>query len=339
MTKNNKNKEDIDLGDLMSLINKVFNKIYSFFAGIFYVAISFLKLLKQNIIKITIVGAIGGAIGLYTELAEPTLYKSNLIVSPNFNSSVLLYNNIEYYNNLTKQKHFTKLAKTFKIDESVASSLVKFTIKPIKSENDIFNAYKNNIVANEKDTTIIKKIYPYKNFKESFTYLDYKLHDIEVLSNRSDVFKKLENTILLSARENNYFKRLSKLNSQNINRTDSLLRKDLNYSESLMETYIKIMPLEAKSKASNSTTISFGEKKMIVKELEIFNTRSEINTDLTDLLDSKTKGNKIINVISSFQPIGNKVSGVLKNYIFLYSALGIGLSILMILIIKLYKII
>jgi ribosomal protein L6P/L9E len=41
---------------------------------------------------------------------------------------------------------------------------------------------------------------------------------------------------------------------------------------------------------------------------------------------------EVINVISSFQPIGSEIKGVTKNYAFLLAILGVGFMILVLLL-------
>ena len=71
------------------------------------------------------------------------------------------------------------------------------------------------------------------------------------------------------------------------------------------------------------------------KELEVFETGRKINYDLKKLVEEKSNKFEVINVISSFQPIGSEVKGVTKNYVFLLGLLGGILVILLLLLIKL----
>jgi hypothetical protein len=64
----------------------------------------------------------------------------------------------------------------------------------------------------------------------------------------------------------------------------------------------------------------------------LFETNREINADLEDISTQKSTKNEIINVLSSFQAIGTEIKGITKNYAFLFSFIGAGLMVLLILI-------
>jgi ribosomal protein L6P/L9E len=50
------------------------------------------------------------------------------------------------------------------------------------------------------------------------------------------------------------------------------------------------------------------------------------------VISSKSNMYEVINVISSFQPIGSEIKGVTKNYAFLLAIVGVGFMILVLLL-------
>jgi len=241
-----------------------------------------------------------------------------------------LYNNISYYNDLVKQKDTANIQKTFKIDKETAASLKKFTIEPIINENDIINSYNDFIL--DVDTTTVKS-YNFEDFKASFSLLDYKIHKINVVSEKSDVFDKLDEVILSSVIKNKYFNRVKELTNENLNRTDSLLRTNLAQIDSLRVVYMKVMLEEAK-KQNSGTSIDLGGEMRTTKELELFETNREINEELEDIVKDKSEKYEVINVISNFQPIGSEIKGVTRNIAFQLSVLGALAMIFILLLIK-----
>lgn len=328
----NDNEEEVDLGSLFVIIGKGFSRFFNFigsiFKGIFHVFISILLFLKKNIIKIGIATIIGGVLGIFLEVKKDKTYGSDLLVKPNFKSTTQLYNNIHFYNDLVKQKDTAALQKVFKLDKLTAASLKKFTIEPVINENDIINSYNDFIL--EVDTTTVKS-YDFENFKTSFTELDYKIHKINVISEKNDVFDKLGDVILSSVIKNKYFNRVKELTNENLNRTDSLLRSNLGQIDSLRIVYMKVMLEEAK-KQNSGTSIDLGGEKRTTKELELFETNRKINKDLEDIVQDKSEKYEVINVISNFQPIGYEIKGISKNYGFLLALLG-ALSVIFVLLI------
>jgi hypothetical protein len=328
------NEEEVDLGSLFIIIGNGFKKLFNFigsvFKGLFHFLISILIFLKDNIVKIGIAAFIGFAIGVFLQVKSADKYESQMLVQPNFKSANQLYNNISYYNDLVKQKDTANIQKTFKIDKETAASLKKFTIEPIINENDIINSYNDFIL--DVDTTTVKS-YNFEDFKASFSLLDYKIHKINVVSEKNDVFNKLDEVILSSVIKNKYFNRVKELNNENLNRTDSLLRSNLGQIDSLRVVYMKVMLEEAK-KQNSGTSIDLGGKMRTNKELELFETNRKINEELEDIVKDKSEKYEVINVISNFQPIGSEIKGVTRNIAFQLSVLGALAMIFILLLIK-----
>ncbi|OAD46838.1 hypothetical protein [Polaribacter atrinae] len=331
-TNQKNNEEEIDLGSLFVLLGKGFSKFFNFigsiFKSIFNFLITILIFFKQHFIKIAIAAVIGAVTGVFLEVKKENLYASDLIVKPNFESTRQLYNNINYYNDLVKQKKAADLAKIFNLDEEAAASFKKFTITSIETENDIIDSYNQFIL--DVDTTTVKS-YKYEQFKTAFSNYDYKTHKIHVVSARNDVFNNLDEVIISSVVKNKYFNRLKELSNENLNRTDSLLRQNLGQVDSLRRVYMQVMVEEAK-KQSNGTNIDLGGVKSRTKELELFETNRKINAELKRVVDDKSEKYEVINVISNFQAVGYKISGVTQNYAFLLCVLGACLMVLFLLI-------
>lgn len=331
-TNKKNNEEEIDLGSLFTIVGRGFSKFFNFigniFKGIFHSIIIILIFLKENIIKIGIAAIIGLSVGVFLEVTKPNLYGSDLLVNPNFESSRQLYNNINFYNDLVKQKDTAGLAETFKLDKKTATTLKKFTIAPVKNENDIINSYNDFIL--EVDTTTVKS-YEYEEFKASFSDFNYKVHQISVIAEKNDVFKKLGDVIISSVVENKYYNRIKELTNENLNRTDSIYRQNITQLDSLRKVYMQVMIEEAK-KQSNGTNIDLGGEKRTTKELELFESSRKINYDLKKIAEDKAQKYEVINVISNFQPIGYEIKGVTKNYAFLLGIVGAGFMITIILL-------
>jgi len=328
----NKNEEEVDLGSLFVIIGRGFRNFFNFigniFKGIFHFIILILIFLKTNIVKIVIAAIIGGVIGAFIEFKKMDSYESEMLVQPNFKSGRQLYNNVNYYNDLVKQKDTASLENTFSISKKYAASLKKFTIEPIKTENDIINAYDDFVL--EVDTTTVKS-YTYDEFKSSFSEYDYKVHKINVIATKNDVFTKLDDVIISSIVKNKYFNRVKELTNENLNRTDSVLRQNLGQIDSLRKVYMQVMLDEAK-KETSGTSIDLGGEKRTTKELELFTTNKNINRDLKDIAEDKSEKYEVVNVISNFQPIGKKIDEIKKNYIFLFALVFALLAIVFVLL-------
>ena len=330
----NNNEEEVDLGSLFTIIGKGFSKFFNFigniFKGIFHFFISILIFLKENSFKIGIAAIIGFAVGIFLEVKSSDTYSSDMLVQPNFKSVSQLYNNINFYNDLVEQRDTLGIQNTFNLDKETAASLKEFSIEPIANENDIINAYNDFVL--EADTTTVSS-YTFEDFKASFKDLDYKTHKINVIAEKNDVFNKLDEIIISSVVKNKYFSRVKELTNENLNRTDSLLRQNLGQVDSLRKVYMQVMIEEAK-KQSNGTSIDLGGEKRSTKELELFATKQNLNSELTDIVIDKSEKYEVVNVISNFQPVGYKIDGVSENKAVQFSILGILLMVVILLFTK-----
>ena len=326
-TNQNNNEEEVDLGSLFVIIGRgfstLFNFIGTFFKFIFLSVIKALVFLKKNFRPIGIAVIIGGVIGGVKEFNKENLFYSQLVLEPNFKSTRQLYNNVNYYNDLVKQKDTAILQKIFNLEMSVAASLRKFQIQPVQIDSDIINSYNSLILSLD---TLSVKSFGYESFKESFTNYDYKFHRITVRAEKNDVFDKLADVIISSVVNNNYFNRIKTITNKNLNRTDSLYRQNLIQVDTLRNVYMKVM-IEESKKQTSGTSIDLGGQKSKTKEIDLFATNRKINQDLQEIAIRKSTEYDVINVISNFQPIGTKINFITENYIFLFGALGGGFMI------------
>ena len=334
-TAKNNNEEEVDLGSLFVIIGKGFSNLFNFigsiFKGIFHILISILLFFKIHFTKIIIAAVIGGVIGAVLENTSQDKYGSNLLVQPNFGSSLQLYKNINFFNDLVDQEKVLLLASIFNLDSITAAGFTKFEITPVVNNNDIINAYDKFIMTVD---TLTVKSYDFEEFKRSFTDYDYKFHDIVVEAKYNDVFNGLDEVIIASVISNNYFDRIKKLTNENLTRTDSLLRESLIKVDSLRQVYMRVM-LEESKKEFTGTSIDLGGSKTTTKEIELFSTDIKINEELGLIAVDIGEKSEVINVISNFQTIGYEIKGITKNYIFILAGLSFFITLLVILFIDL----
>jgi len=183
------NEEEVDLGSLFVIIGKGFSNLFQWigkiFKGVFHFIISILLFLKQYLLPIGIAAILGLILGVFLEIKSPKRYSSNLLLQTNFKSSRQLYDNIDFYNSLVKQKDTLGLEQTFGLDKQAAASLKKFTITPIKNQNDIISGYDELIL--KIDTATVRS-YEFEDFKKSFSDYDYKLHEITVIAEKNNIW-------------------------------------------------------------------------------------------------------------------------------------------------------
>lgn len=329
--------EEIELGSLFVIIGKGFSKLFkvieNIFKGVFDFFIQILLFIKQNLLKIGVTALIGGVIGFIIETQKEQKFGADMQVQPNFKSSRQLYNNINYYNDLVKQKDTTLLAKTFNISNIEAASLRGFSAEPVRTENDVLTSYDELILSVD---TLTVKSYSYNRFKVMFTDYDYRIHKINVEATKNNVFSKLGNVIISNITKNAYFNKFKELTNEDLNRSDSILRNNLKQIDSLRKVYMQAILDDAK-KESSGTNIDLGNSNKSVKELDLFETNRRLNKDLTKIAKAKSEKSEVVNIISNFQPVGYKIAGIKKNYAFLFAAAAAALMIFFLLLLKLNK--
>ena len=111
---------------------------------------------------------------------------------------------------------FEQSLMTAKLERVNIDTIVKklyTAIEPVKNEIDIISAY--DALIEDVDTLTVRS-YDLEGFTESFTDFDYKIHRMTVVSEKNDVFDKLNEPIISSLTKNKYFAYLKKLTNENI---------------------------------------------------------------------------------------------------------------------------
>lgn len=336
-TKKQNNDEELDLGSLFTVIGKGFKNFFNFigniFKGIFHRLILILIFFKLHVLKFSTAVLIGGIVGFFLENNKETKFSSNLIVKPNYESTQLLYENINYYNDLVKQQNTKHLASIFEIDSTKAASLRKFEITPLINSNDIINAYDEFIL--DVDTLTVKS-YDFDNFKASFTDYDYLVHNIKVEATVSDIFNDLEKIIINSIEKNTFFNKIKNLTRENLNRKDSILKANFIEVDSLRNVYMRAI-LDGSKNNSNGTNIDLGSKSNINKENDLFEIDRKIINDLNQTYQDIATKSEIINIISNFKSEGSEIKGITKNLIFIMAVLAFLFTLFLILLYDLNK--
>ena len=332
MSTNQTNNEEVDLGSLFKVIGRGFGNFFkaigNFFKAIFHYLILLLLFLRSNVLKLGLAALIGGGIGLFLDLSKPKIYSSTMIVEPNFKSTQQLYNNINFYHELVKQKDSVVLANVLGISKHEASKLKGFYIVPIRNNNEKLELFDDFI--EEVDTTTVKNI-DIKEFKRNFTDFDYKYHKIKVRSEINTIFDKISLPIINSIENNLYFKNQKLINDSNLSENEKLLKKSLIEVDTLRNVYNEVLLAEAK-KIEQGTNISLAEGSKKRGEIELFNQRLKLGKELIDNNKEKANTTEILNVVSSFNKVGAKERELFKKYTFQLAGLLFGLMLVFILV-------
>ena len=335
MSTDHPNNEEIDLGNLFKIIGKGFSNLFKaiggFFKEVFHYFVVLLIFFRNNALKLSLAALLGGGIGLFLDVTKPKTYSSTMIVEPNFKSTQQLYNNINFYHELVKQKDSVVLGNVLGLSPHEASKLKGFYIKPIRNENEKLERFDDFI--ERVDTATVKNI-NIKEFKRNFTDYDYKYHKIKVRSELNDIFNKISNPIINSIANNNYFKNQKQINDENLLVNEQLLKKSLTEIDTLRKIYNEVLIKEA-NKTESGTTITLAQGIKKTEEIELFNESLKLNEELIDNNKERASTTEILNVVSSFNKVGTKERSLFKKYTVLMAGLLCGLMLVFILVLRL----
>ena len=334
MSEQNQHKDtpdEVDLGQVFRMIgeglNKLFNFIWAVLKGVFNIIILFILFVRRHVLKFAMAVIVGAGIGYLLDRTQETVYGASLIVEPNFGSTQQLYKNIQYYNNLVAQGDTLLLASTFNLTSEEAASIRELEIKAVENQNSTLQAY-NKFLRQAIDSTL-RKNYSYEDFKNNVSEDDYSIHEIRVTALKNNIFRALQPVIIGSVTENTYFNIKKQIALGNLKRNDSVLKSAMAEVDSLRNIYTEVLLAEAKRENPQGTTsIVLAENSRKYNELELFNTKIRLKDELNENQIQRAESLEVINIISSFQPVGYKVNIIYKKYYFIFGIAGASLMFL-----------
>ncbi|MBU2995987.1 hypothetical protein KO500_06060 [Cellulophaga baltica] len=321
--------EEIDLGQLFQLIGNAFKKLFNFisniFKGVFDLLITLLFFIQKQFIKLTIVGIIGLAIGIYLDMNKEPKYISSMVIEPNFNSVQQLYNNVSFYNELAEAEDSTALAEALDISSKEAITIKKFEVESYSDDNQkvlLFDKFVRSL-----DTTTQRAI-DIESYLKNFNSLDARFHTVSVTATSNSIAKKIQNPIINSIDRNEYFNLQKQTSDKNIEFQEVIYNKQLSEIDSLQKLYKTVLIKQA-DKPMQGTNINLGgEGKSENKELAIINERDLLKQSLVELNEERANKSSILNVISAFPRKGVEIKGLFKSYKFLIPLFLIGMTLL-----------
>ncbi|WP_299212968.1 hypothetical protein [uncultured Aquimarina sp.] len=312
MSTQENSSEEIDLGQLFKLIGDGFNKLFRFigniFKSLFHLLILFLQFIQKHFLKFVVAGVVGIGIGWYWDYVSEDLYRSSMIVEPNFNSTQQLYNNIEFYNELAKEEAYQTLASSLKISDKEAETITEIEIESFTDDNQKLKYFSDFVSTLD---SISRVNLSYETYLVNFNNINSRFHKIELKSKNPEVAKKCQNAIVRSIENNNYFNIQKKTHELNLKISDSVARKQLVEVDSLRVFYQKLKLLEIKkpeNSGGTSINLSSENQNLDRSEIALLNEAKTLNTEIIRLNQQKADSENIINVISDFPDKGALVN-------------------------------
>src|SRR2546423_3173528 len=194
-------ESEIDLGVFFNLVGKIFYKIGSviklLFLTLFQFILAILIFVKRKILWLGLGALIGLGIGVYEYVSKGPAYSSEMIVRSNFESTSLLYNQIDYFNSLIKQNRYKELSSVFNISENESSRLIEFAITPVDDDIEAAKLYRNTFLDYRRFglngiDTFWRKTMKFNDFKRELRPSDFPLQKIKLYSSNPDVYQKVQ---------------------------------------------------------------------------------------------------------------------------------------------------
>ena len=322
--------EDLDLGQLFNQIERIFSNIGKFFSKIlFFILLLFRKLaiflmFCFNIVRKHFIKIVGSAalvyIGLlFLDKALPAVYQSNIIISQNFETGELIYNNISRLNSIAKSQDSVALGNRLSLSSSEAINIVGFEIYDNANENIILEKYYDYMQVVDSTLSI-----SFQDFKENYDLENYKIQTISVFSLSPDIFNGLSDKLLTVFEKNDYFVQVREKQMSLIEDNIAAYEKMLEESEELQDNYIDILKKyygQSDSSDPQNTTLNLNlansKDRVNTKEFEIFREQKEIRLMIAELNNELKDKDKILNLLSDFSPavkVDSEISDNKRNY-------------------------
>ncbi|TYA52211.1 GumC domain-containing protein [Formosa maritima] len=319
--------EEVDLGQLFTLIGNAFQKLYNFFASIikaiFSVFIYTLKAFIVNFKIIVITMIIAGVLGYVLDKFKPDSYSSTMLVRPYFDSKYQLITNINYFNALIENENLETLSELFKISKEDVKDIGEFEILPgPETENERILQFESFI--KDVDSVRAQNI-SYDDFVENRSIYSSDFFEISVTASKKDIFPKLEEGLNNSFTNFYSLKKMKKRDSLIAIQKTNLLEQ-IAQVDSLQKIYIKVLEDESQSKAKEISLggegFTLSSDKSNTKEYELLNTEMKLRDQLKQLEERKIEEDVFFDVISSFQEVGNKSTEWYEKYTLIFPILA-----------------
>jgi hypothetical protein len=335
------NNEEVDLGQLFNAVGNLFQRLFNFiggiFKGIFSAIIYTIKPLVENFKLVAIAVVLTAILGYAYEKTKDSVYSSEMVVKPHFDSKYQLASNIGYFNTLINSNNITELSTVFEIDTVDAKSLVGFELRAgPETQNDLFIEYDEYVQS--IDTSLVDEL-SYIEYIKNRDLMSGRLFAVKAKSSKVDIFPHLLEGFRKTFENDfsEYKKRvrdtLAFMDRQSIN-------VQLDRLDSIQKTY-----LEAIKNDSKNSNLSLGlgsvlplqEQKTATKEFDLFLREMSLRRELNLIDQTIAEVNTFYDILSPFDKVGKKDNSIKRRYSLLFPFLTIMFFTLAFLVLKAFS--
>ena len=261
--------EEIDLRVVIRYINSLIN---SLIRGLIQIVRFFYKYKIQVILLIVL----GGVLGYFADNYAKLKYKSNFVVSSNFESADYLYNKVELFENKIKQKDTVFLKEIFGENYKLVKGI---EIEPVIDIYDFINS-------NEINVELFELLSDNEDLKEFVTNpvnsMNYEFHKINLYIMGKMNHEALSDSFFEYLNSNVYFERLKTITLES---NKKLLREN----DSSLSQINELINSISKSGIGDNMVISVTEKPVLDDLLERKRRLINEEKDLRNNIQNKTE--------------------------------------------------
>ncbi|MDB9873642.1 hypothetical protein OAC97_00080 [Flavobacteriaceae bacterium] len=301
------NSEEVDLGQLFKLIGNTFDRLFNFissiFKNIFLAFVWAILLIKKRIIILALATISGVLIGVYSNKTTKPKYESSATLVLNYPTGEYLYKSISYYNDLIRQGNYKTLGTVLSLEEERAESILALYIEPAVSKNGkllAFNEYTKSL------DSLARAEIKYKDFLEQSENFSYNHQQIRLISTDVNNFKSVFENIVEDINTNTYFLNEQRKDIAELNETKIAIELSLQASESLQETYKKVLEQGFDSGQTSEIGITFegSSKTEKTREYDLYQSDIKLRRELVGTERGLLERQYIIEIILNKQEIG-----------------------------------
>ncbi len=305
--KNSNPSEEVDLGQLFKMIGNAFTRFYKFIVSIFnHFFLAFVWLVffvKKRIVILSAAGFLGLIAGTALDMSLPPTYKSTLSIKQNYETGENLYESINYYNGLLKDKDYKILGELLGLAENATKEIVGFDIEPIITDNEylvMFNSYIGDL-----DSLAASKI-EYKEYVRNIREYKHRYQQISIKSKTRADFKGVFSNIINNIETNAFFVNEQAKDILELQETKQAIEISLAQSDSLQQTYKRVLesPKDPQSNAEIGITFEGANESEKTKEFELYINDIELRERIVKIQRELKDKENIIDMISSKQDNG-----------------------------------
>lgn len=254
---------------------------------------------KKNFIPFIILSLLGASLGYYI---SPKLkkYESRIILTPNFNSTDYLYNEIDYINSRIQDKDSVFLKK-IGFDNTISN----IEIKPIISVYQF-------VQSNEKNFDLIKLFAEdgdiNKVAEDEKTAKNYSYHQIIITTKYPNLDTSKTDLLFKYLNKNTYYNKLKEVSAQNLEQRIQTNNLTIGQINEILNKFSEENPHE-----KSSNLVYFNDNTQLN---EIIDTKSNIIKENEDIIKGRLSSDKTIKDISQSLNIKQKSKSNLLVIIF-----------------------